>query len=49
VVPNAAVATMLMERGYEGWIALETMTRADVSPVDAVALEMPVLQSWFAG
>lgn len=48
MVPNAEVARLLMERDYDGWVALETIGRSDVSPVDAVAGELPILKSWFA-
>ena len=48
MVPNAEVAKLLTERGYDGWVALETIGRAEVSPVEAVARELPILRSWFA-
>ncbi len=46
-IPNSAVAAQLIARGYDGWVALETYGRKTVDPVSAVALEIPVLQSWF--
>lgn len=47
VIPNAAVARRLMERDYDGWIALETRARDDTDPVAAVRMELPRLKSWF--
>ena len=47
MIPNAAVARRLVERGYDGWVALETMPRDHVDPVTAVKAEMPLLRSWF--
>jgi len=49
MVPNAAVARGLVERGYDGWVALETIGRAETSPVEAVQRELPLLKSWFGG
>ena len=46
-IPNASVAAKLAERGYGGWVALETYGRKDVDPVSAVNMEMPVLKGWF--
>jgi sugar phosphate isomerase/epimerase len=48
-IPNAAVASRLLERKYDGWIALETYGRSNLDPVSAVQLEMPVLKGWFGG
>ncbi len=47
VIPNAAVARKLLDRDYDGWVALETYSRNDMDPVTAVRRELPVLQSWF--
>ncbi len=47
VIPNAETARLLMDAGYSGWIALETYSRDDLNPVEAVELEMRVLRSWF--
>ncbi|MDP6775913.1 MAG: sugar phosphate isomerase/epimerase family protein [Candidatus Latescibacteria bacterium] len=47
VIPNAETARLLMDAGYSGWIALETYSRDDLNPVEAVELELPVLRSWF--
>jgi sugar phosphate isomerase/epimerase len=47
MIPNAAVACQLLERGYEGWVALETAPRSDVGPVEVVQRELPLLKSWF--
>lgn len=47
-IPNAAVAARLKERGYHGWVALETRPREDLDPVSAVSRELPLLKSWFA-
>jgi len=47
VIPNAAVARGLVARDYDGWVALETAPRPDVSPVAAVTRELPLLKSWF--
>jgi len=47
MIPNAAVAERLMERGYDGWVALETRGRNELDPVSAVRKELPVLKSWF--
>ena len=48
MIPNAEVAALLTNRGYDGWVALETIGRSDVTPLDAVARELPILKSWFA-
>ena len=48
MVPNAASAKLLLEHGFDRWVALETIGRRDVSPVDAVARELPLLKSWFS-
>lgn len=47
VIPNAETARLLMDAGYSGWVALETYSRDDLNPVEAVELELPVLRSWF--
>jgi sugar phosphate isomerase/epimerase len=46
-IPNAAVASKLTARGYDGWTALETRPRDDLDPVSAVRRELPLLKSWF--
>lgn len=46
-IPNQAVARKLVQQGYDGWVALETRSRSDVGPVDAVRAELPLLKSWF--
>jgi len=46
-IPNPAIAAKLTERGYDGWVALETMGRNDVDPVTAVRRELPLLKQWF--
>ena len=48
VIPNKAVAEKLTARGYDGWVALETFGRAEVDPVTAVNMELPVLKAWFS-
>ena len=47
MIPNAAVAARLVERGSDGWVALETRSRQDLDPITVVRREMPVLKSWF--
>jgi len=47
MIPNKAVAGMLAARGYNGWIALETRGRDNLSPVAAIQRELPLLKSWF--
>ncbi len=47
IVPNTAAARRLVEYGYDGWVALETIGRNEISPVEAVGRELPLLKSWF--
>jgi len=49
VIPNQAVAKKLVQQGYDGWVALETRSRNDMCPTEAVRTELPLLKSWFAG
>ncbi len=46
-IPNPAIARKLMDRQYDGWVALETRGRNEVNPITAVQQELPILASWF--
>ena len=46
VIPNAAIAAEIGSMDYDGWVALETMQRDDVHPIEAVRTELPLLRSW---
>jgi sugar phosphate isomerase/epimerase len=47
VIRNARIADMLLERGYDGWVSLESC-RHDGETVDAtLARELALLRRWF--
>lgn len=47
LIPNKRVAAMLNERGYDGWVSLESYIQPNNSPADTISRELPILRSFF--
>ena len=48
MIPNQAVASELLRRGYSGWVALESYPQGGAGPVETVPAEMATLRGMFA-
>ena len=48
VIPNRRVARMLVERGYSGWVALESYPQPGMQPEATIAEELARLREMFA-
>jgi len=49
LIPNQAVASELLCRGYSGWVALESYPQGGAGPVETVPAEMATLKRMFEG
>lgn len=47
ITPNREVAAMLKERGYQGWVSLESYPQNGAGALETIPREMAVLQNWF--